>query len=384
MSEELRKDEMEALLGVEANVQFWRSGKTYYWVSPETTEVLAKALRRLSSRPSEVEELRQKLTDAVQLANTHYDGKVRYRDKWAKEKARAEAAEKDAALWKKQSDSDHAALKVAEARISELEKERDTHGNEAAAHRMELEDKDEKIEELTRERDEWKAVAQGRTVSCVCGGQARIAELETQGEALTARVKRLASFHVPSNHEHETGDVNPDGPCWVCELQTIRTPPPSRPESKCAECGGRGEVPFKMTFGIGAGFVPCPSCKKSRCAECCKKFDNSYGEMLAPMIVVCTKCWNDEATSRKALRSAEAVIEAATTWRSFESAPKTGEEILIRYPHQGNVLELCSWNRLYGYWASKGKVIFPEEQKCEWIAIPGRALEKSRQSGGGV
>lgn len=43
------------------------------------------------------EEAEAKLADAVQLANTHYDGKVRYRDRAAKEKIRAENAEADTA-----------------------------------------------------------------------------------------------------------------------------------------------------------------------------------------------------------------------------------------------------------------------------------------------
>lgn len=38
-------------------------------------------------------ELRARVGDATQLANTHYDGKVRYRDRWAREVARADALE---------------------------------------------------------------------------------------------------------------------------------------------------------------------------------------------------------------------------------------------------------------------------------------------------
>ncbi len=35
---------------------------------------------------AEVKTLTERLSDAEQLTNTHYDGKARYRDKWAQEK----------------------------------------------------------------------------------------------------------------------------------------------------------------------------------------------------------------------------------------------------------------------------------------------------------
>ena len=51
-------------------------------------------------------EARREIEDAKQLTNTHYDGKVRYRDQWAQEKAmrekaeaELEAAKVDVALW---------------------------------------------------------------------------------------------------------------------------------------------------------------------------------------------------------------------------------------------------------------------------------------------
>lgn len=47
--------------------------------------------------------------------------------------------------------------------------------------------------------------------------------------------------------------------------------------------------------------VGCEFCDEG--AECCKPFDNSYGEMLKPLITVCTKCWNDARKNLAALRA---------------------------------------------------------------------------------
>ncbi len=44
------------------------------------------------------------------------------------------------------------------------------------------------------------------------------------------RIERLAQFHVPPDHEHESDTPNPDGDCWVCFLQKpVPTPPTEAP-----------------------------------------------------------------------------------------------------------------------------------------------------------
>lgn len=72
-----------------------------------------------------------------------------------------------------------------------------------------------------------------------------------------------------------------------------------------------------------------------------------------------------EAEFRSALTRA-----AEGRWEPIETAPKDGTEILIRYPLQGNVKELARWNAIYNCWLSKGKHIYPVEQKCEWHSLP--------------
>lgn len=58
-------------------------------------------------------------------------------------------------------------------------------------------------------------------------------------------------------------------------------------------------------------------------------------------------------------------------WQPFETAPKDGTEFLARYPLQGNVKQLVSWNTIHGYWQSKGEHLPGiESQKCEWLPIP--------------
>jgi hypothetical protein len=57
-------------------------------------------------------------------------------------------------------------------------------------------------------------------------------------------------------------------------------------------------------------------------------------------------------------------------WQEMGSAPQDGSEILIRFPMQGNVKSLASFNTVYKYWSSKGGAIFPVEQKCEWTHLP--------------
>lgn len=57
-------------------------------------------------------------------------------------------------------------------------------------------------------------------------------------------------------------------------------------------------------------------------------------------------------------------------WQSMDSAPKDGNEILIRYPLQQNVKELARWDTIHKRWLSKGEVIFPHNQQCEWHPLP--------------
>ena len=55
-------------------------------------------------------------------------------------------------------------------------------------------------------------------------------------------------------------------------------------------------------------------------------------------------------------------------WQDIKTAPKDGSEFLTCNLNQGKVLELVSWNRLYGYWQSKGKAI--SMQATHWLMIP--------------
>lgn len=44
-----------------------------------------------------------------------------------------------------------------------------------------------------------------------------------------------------------------------------------------------------------------------------------------------------------------------TEWKPIASAPKDGSEFLACYGRQGNVLQLVKWNKIHGYFESKGK-----------------------------
>ena len=78
-----------------------------------------------------------------------------------------------------------------------------------------------------------------------------------------------------------------------------------------------------------------------------------------------------------ALRQQLAQLQAAQpVWTTFESAPKDGTEFLVVYPHQGNVYQLISYNRIHGYWQSKGQPkLGIEHQGCLWspISLPREA-----------
>ena len=42
-------------------------------------------------------------------------------------------------------------------------------------------------------------------------------------------------------------------------------------------------------------------------------------------------------------------------WQPIETIPKTGEEVLVCYTLQNNVMELVRWSTIHGYWLNKGK-----------------------------
>lgn len=56
-------------------------------------------------------------------------------------------------------------------------------------------------------------------------------------------------------------------------------------------------------------------------------------------------------------------------WKEISSAPKDGTEFLARWPQQGNVVQLISWNIIHGYWQSKGTQ-HPHLQATLWAPIP--------------
>lgn len=58
-------------------------------------------------------------------------------------------------------------------------------------------------------------------------------------------------------------------------------------------------------------------------------------------------------------------------WQPIETAPKDGTEILVSYGRQNHVKKLVRWDRLYGYWASKGNPELGLEQNAtDWLSIP--------------
>ena len=66
-------------------------------------------------------------------------------------------------------------------------------------------------------------------------------------------------------------------------------------------------------------------------------------------------------------------IEAALQpqgWQPIETAPKDGQEFVTANSMQGFVKELVSWNRIHGYWQSKGKSI--HMQATHWMPLPAR------------
>lgn len=59
------------------------------------------------------------------------------------------------------------------------------------------------------------------------------------------------------------------------------------------------------------------------------------------------------------------------SWQALDTAPKDGTEFLIRYPLQGNVKKLVNWNKVHGWWESKGMpVLGLDHQRADWHPLP--------------
>lgn len=78
----------------------------------------------------------------------------------------------------------------------------------------------------------------------------------------------------------------------------------------------------------------------------------------------------------------QAPVSEVPGWQPIETAPKDGQEILIRYPLQGNVKQLASYNTIHNHWQSKGGYVWAVEQKCEWHPLPDDLPAAPVQKGG--
>jgi hypothetical protein len=59
-----------------------------------------------------------------------------------------------------------------------------------------------------------------------------------------------------------------------------------------------------------------------------------------------------------------------TVWRPIKDIPRTGEEVLVVYSQQGNVKQLVNFNKIHGYWESKGiPCLGLEENASYWYRI---------------
>ena len=69
------------------------------------------------------------------------------------------------------------------------------------------------------------------------------------------------------------------------------------------------------------------------------------------------------------IREIARLREKLVEWQPIETAPKDGKEFLVCNTRQGNVKQLVSWNKVHGFWQSKGKadVSF---QWTHWMPLP--------------
>lgn len=95
----------------------------------------------------------------------------------------------------------------------------------------------------------------------------------------------------------------------------------------------------------------------------------------------------EAATQIRALKniSVPAKVQGAaptenSAWQLMDAAPQDGTEILLRYPLQGNVKELASFNTIHKFWSNKGRAVFPVEQRCEWTHLPSDCKPRGESS----
>ncbi len=83
-------------------------------------------------------------------------------------------------------------------------------------------------------------------------------------------------------------------------------------------------------------------------------------------------------SSDKKTETPEMNAQPESAWKAFDTAPKDGTEVLIRFPLQGNVVLLVNWNVIHKHWESKGKHQEAiEYQGCLWTTIPSWAARAS-------
>ncbi len=86
--------------------------------------------------------------------------------------------------------------------------------------------------------------------------------------------------------------------------------------------------------------------------------------------------WDDPGGKKSPMYAAAPPAQPAAQpvqpqgWQPIETAPKDGQEFVTANSMQGFVKELVSWNRIHGYWQSKGKSI--HMQATHWMPLPAR------------
>ncbi len=58
--------------------------------------------------------------------------------------------------------------------------------------------------------------------------------------------------------------------------------------------------------------------------------------------------------------------------KNIDDAPRDGTEILLRFTSQGNVSKIINWNKVHGYWQSKGEFVGLglTSQPLVWMILP--------------